>query len=134
MLEIGDELPPWRVASVDPARMRALAELLEDPNPIHLDPEAVRRLGLGDRVINQGPANLAYAINLFQSALPGAVIERLDARFMANVFGGDAVEARARVTDVDAAQRRVTFEYALHVDGGNVAVGGIAVLRLPPEA
>lgn len=133
MLEVGDQLPPWRVASVDPAQMKALAELLADPNPIHLDAQAVRQLGLGDRVINQGPANLAYAVNLFQSALPGAVIEQLDARFMANVCGGDAVEARATVTAVDAAHRRVTLEYALHVAGGNPAVAGIAVLRLPPE-
>lgn len=132
MLKIGDTLPFWRLEHVDPAQMKALAELLADPNPIHLDPEAVRRLGLGDRVINQGPANLAYAINMFQAALPGAVIERLDARFMANVYGGDAVEARATVTAIEG--DRATFEYVLQVDGGGAAVGGTAVLRLPQKS
>ena len=37
--------------------MDVFADILDDPNPIHLDPEAVGRRGLGDRTINQGPAS-----------------------------------------------------------------------------
>jgi acyl dehydratase len=55
-------LGPWRLDSVDSERMREFAVLLADPNPIHLEPEAVRARGLGDRVVNQGPANFGYVL------------------------------------------------------------------------
>jgi 3-hydroxybutyryl-CoA dehydratase len=84
---------------VDPEHIRVLAEALEDPNPIHLDPDAVSRLGLGDRVINQGPANCAYVVNKLRETFPGGRITAFDVRLMANVFGGDEVHAGTRITE-----------------------------------
>ena len=132
MHSVGDLLTPWRLEQVEPANMRELADLLRDPNPIHLDAAAVKQLGLGDRVINQGPANLAYIVNMLNAALPGASLLQLDARFLSNVFGGDAVEAGGRVTSVasDASGTRVSCEIWLNVDGRGPAVGGSAVLLL----
>src|SRR5690625_3172609 len=131
--EIGSELRPWRLDSVSPDKMKALAEVLQDPNPIHLDPAAVERLGLGRRVINQGPANLAYLINMLKAALPGARIVSLQSRFMANVFGGDAVEAGGRVTAREKGTDgvRLTCELWLRVNDGDNAVVGEAVVLLP---
>ena len=133
MLEVGDTLGPWRLPSVEPDKMRALAQVLRDPNPIHLDPNAVAKLGLGDRVINQGPANLAYIVNMLNTALPGARLEQLDARFLANVFGGDAVEASARVTAVETVPggTRVRCEASLVVPERGPTVTALAVLLVP---
>src|SRR4051794_14208592 len=39
----------WKLQRVDAARMKILALLLADPNPVHLDPAAARRLGIADR-------------------------------------------------------------------------------------
>ena len=50
--------------------MKTFAVALADPNPIHLDPEAVKAAGLGDRVINQGPAGLGYLLNMLHEAVP----------------------------------------------------------------
>ena len=130
MTAIGDLLPSWRIESVSPDHMRRLAETLRDPNPIHLDPAAVAKLGLGNRVINQGPANLAYIINMLHAAFPDATLLQLDARFMSNVFGGDAVEAGGRVTAIELTSEgtHVSCDTWLNVDGRGPAVGANAVL------
>ena len=95
----GDALPALS-HRVEPADMARLAEILRDPNPIHLDPAAATALGLGDRVVNQGPANLAYIVNMLVAALPGHRLVELDSRYLANVFGGDLVEAGGTITSV----------------------------------
>lgn len=130
MIAVGDLLPAWRIESVSPDNMRRLAEVLRDPNPIHLDPAAVARLGLGDRVINQGPANLAYIVNMLHSAFPGARLLQLDARFLANVFGGDAAEAGGRVTAIADADNGTCIycDTWLNVDGRGPAVTANAIL------
>ena len=48
------------LARIDPAPMKTVAALLNDSNPIHWDVESVKSLGMGDRVVNQGPNNMAY--------------------------------------------------------------------------
>ncbi|MEI9988315.1 MAG: hypothetical protein WDN69_37590 [Aliidongia sp.] len=66
----GDALPIFVVPSVSAAAMKEWAVFLRDPNPIHLDPEVVKAKGLGDKVINQGPANVAYVMNMLMAAFP----------------------------------------------------------------
>ena len=82
----GDLLKPFRIANVSPETMKSWAKVLRDPNPIHLDPKAVMAMGLGDRVISQGPVNLAYVISMLYGAFPGSRLELLDVRYVANVF------------------------------------------------
>lgn len=132
MMAVGESLPNLRIESVSAEKMRQLAAVLRDPNPIHLDPAAVAKLGLGDRVINQGPANLAYIINMLHAAFPESKLLQLDARFLANVFGGDAVEAGGRVTSLTHEPRgtRVSCETWLNVDGRGPAVTATASLLL----
>ena len=68
----GSELVPF-VIEASPQSMREWSVFLADPNQIHLEVEAVKALGLGDRLINQGPANLAYVMNLLAANFPGSV-------------------------------------------------------------
>ena len=70
IMSAGSELGPWTVDHVDPDKMKVFAEVLADPNPIHLDPQAVIDAGLGDRVINQGPASFGYVLNMLHDAAP----------------------------------------------------------------
>lgn len=95
---VGDALPPFRIEFVDPEWMKNWAEVLHDPNPIHLDVEAVKAAGFGDKRINQGPANLAYMINMLTVAFPGHRIVALDVRYLDNVLEGDAVVAGGVMT------------------------------------
>jgi 3-hydroxybutyryl-CoA dehydratase len=131
-LAVGSELGPWTIDHVDPEKMKVFAVVLADPNPIHLDPEAVSAAGLGDRVINQGPASFGYVLNMLREAAPQATIADLDVRLSANVFGGDRVTAGGRVDAVDEhhGERRLTCSVWLDVHGGRRALQGTATLLL----
>ena len=50
---MGGQSAEWRLEHVDAARMKILALLLDDPNPVHLDADAARRLNVADREVNQ---------------------------------------------------------------------------------
>ena len=132
-MNVGDTLKPFRIASVSPEGMKAWAKFLHDPNPIHLDAAVVKAKGLGDRVINQGPANLAYLINMLQGAVPNGLIESLEVRYVDNVFGGEAVEAGGTVKDVsdDGSKRRVSCEVWLRAEARGAVLTGTAILATP---
>jgi acyl dehydratase len=121
----GDSLPVWR-HQVQAEAMVPIAEILRDPNPIHLDPAAVAAIGLGDRVINQGPANLAYVINMLSAAFPGHHLDSLESRFLANVRAGDLVEAGGTIVELSG--DRITCDLWLEVEGSGHAVKARAVL------
>lgn len=123
----GDPLPPRRL-TVEAAAMPVLARILHDTNPIHLDPAAARAAGLGNRVVNQGPANLAFVLDMLASALPDHRIGEYQARFLGNVFGGDAVEAGGELVAVhdgriicSAWLRRAADDVVLTVEATMVA-------------
>jgi acyl dehydratase len=125
---VGDALPPFMIPSVSPDAMRDWAVFLADPNPIHLDVEVVKAKGLGDKVINQGPINVAYMMNMLMAAFPGATIEAMDSRFLDNVYAGDKVIASGRIVAVDGA--RIDCEFSLDADGRGTVNSGTATIRL----
>ena len=97
----GEALPPFVVGEVPAEKMKTMALLLRDPNPIHWDAAAVSNLGMGDRVINQGPTNMAYVVNMLVGWLGHpALIRSIQVRFLDNVLAGDRVEAGGVVTEV----------------------------------
>jgi acyl dehydratase len=104
-LRVGQELEPFVVERVDPARNMLASAILDDPNPIHYDVQHVRQLGLGDALVNHGPLSLGYLANVairFAGG-PGAV-RRFRARFLGNVLAGDRLVCGGRVKAVE--QRR----------------------------
>lgn len=98
--ESGRLIPAWAVESVDAARMKTMAALLRDPYPVHWDRAANERLGLGGRVINQGPLNLSYVANMLMAWAGPAAVRRLTVSFGRPVLDGDHVVAGGRVLDV----------------------------------
>ena len=132
-LEPGAALGPWVVEHVDPEHMKTLAILLAGPNPIHLNADAARRAGLGDRVVTQGPASVGFVLNMLTDAAPGATIRDVRVRFTANVHGGDAVVAGGSVQQLEevAGGRAVTCAVWLDVRDGPRALDGTATLFLP---
>ena len=126
--EVGTELPPLVIESVDAEKMKIMAAILRDPNPIHFDAERVRELGLGDEVVNQGPSNLSYLLNMVTKWSGGVPTLRSAAvRFLGNVFAGDRVECAGRVTAVDEATGLVTLEVEAHVGDRPVLQGSVVV-------
>lgn len=125
---VGDAIAPFTVDSVSPEAMKDWAVFLADPNPIHLDVEVVKAKGLGDRVINQGPINVAYMMNMLMAAFPGGTIEAMDSRFLDNVYGGDKAVASGRITAIDG--NRLTCEFSLDIEGRGTVNAGTATIRL----
>jgi acyl dehydratase len=135
---VGDSLPDLVIDPVDPARMKTMAALLRDPNPIHWDLDAVGELGMGDRPVNQGPNNMAYLVNLLASYAGGyRGVRSLRVRFLANVFGGDRLVAGGEVTGVAATAdggESVRCDVWLRRDGdaADTVMAGQAVVELRP--
>jgi acyl dehydratase len=132
-VEVGATLPEWRVSSVSAEKMKTTAALLNDPNPIHWDVESVRRFGLGDRPVNQGPLNMAYVMNMLAAWSGGHDrLRRFRVRFMGNVFAGDHLCASGLVTavreedDVPVAD----CEVVLTVVDGEVVLRGSATVAV----
>ncbi len=121
-------LGPWEIESVSGAAMHGLAEIFDDPNPIHLDAAAARAAGIGDRPVNQGPANCCYVVNMLLEAFPAGRISRMKFRLLANVFAGDHVVAGGTVRETS--QDEVHCDVWLDVVDGPRAVEGSAVVSL----
>lgn len=109
---------PGEPITVRADEMKLLALLLRDPNPIHLDPDAAAAVGLGRACVNQGPANLAYALTHATARRPDATLTAFDARFRATVVAGDVVTPVSR-DDGGFALR--------HADGRDAVTGTAAL-------
>ncbi len=126
----GDELKPLAIDPIRPAAMADMAVILADPNPIHLDAAVVKALGLGDREIVQGPIGVGFLLDMLAGALPEGKVEKLDVRFLANVFAGDSLTAAGRVERVERSAEgdRLRCRVWLDVVGGARVVEGAATL------
>lgn len=96
----GDSIPEWVMESVSAQRMKTMAAILRDPNPVHWDRKAVdsMSLGLGKRTINQGPLGLSYMINMLHAWTGPHSIRRIVMRFPQVVLDGERVVARGKIT------------------------------------
>jgi acyl dehydratase len=130
-VKVGDVIPGWTVESVPAEKMKTMALLLRDPNPIHWDVDAVRALGMGDRPINQGPTNQAYIVNMLLTWLGDpARLRSMQVRFIANVYGADRVVAGGEVTALrdDAGVPVADCDVWLDRDDGSRLMEGTVVV------
>jgi acyl dehydratase len=93
-------IPDFVVESVDPQRMKTMAAILRDPYRVHWDRAATTAMGLGGRVINQGPLNVSYIANALHNFAGAGCIRRLTVNFHRPVFDGDRVIAGGRVSEI----------------------------------
>jgi len=131
----GETIPSWTMESVSPARMRTMAAILRDPNPVHWDRAATARLGLGDRVVNQSPINLSYIQNMLMAWAGPRSIKRLRVQFPGVVFEGDRMTAGGvvRSNEVEGQPGAVECDVWLEHEDGTRAIEGIAIVQIPPD-
>jgi acyl dehydratase len=136
-IRAGDEIPPWVMESVSAERMRTMAALLRDPNPLHWDRDAVAALpmGLGRRTINQGPLGLGYIVNMLQAWAGPGCIQRLYMTFPQVVLDGDRVVAAGVVTAVreEGSAQLAECDVWLEREGSGRLLEGSAIVRLPVQ-
>lgn len=131
-IAVGTQLPAFVVHEVSGEHIRMLALLLHDPNPIHFDVAAVAAAGLGDRVVNQGGATMAYLYDML-IAWTGSrdCVRSLQCRFLANVFAGDTVIAGGIVTAVRT--HEIDCDLWVDLQNGPRALSGSATVVLPQQ-
>jgi acyl dehydratase len=132
-VNVGDAIPDWLMESVRPERMRTMAAILRDPNPVHWDREAVARIGFGHRTINQGPLGLSYMVNMLHAWAGPGCIKRLYMTFPMAVLDGDRITAQGVVTAVreDGDGRFAECDVWLARDGTDHPLQGKATVKLP---
>ena len=119
----GDAIPDWVMAEVSAEKMKTMAAILRDPNPLHWDRSAVAALplGLGRRTINQGPLGLSYIINMLLAWQGPECLQRIRMTFPGLVLDGDRVVARGVVKAVS--EGTATCEVWLERDGSRLLEG-----------
>ena len=131
--QAGDQIPDWLMESVSPARMRTMAAILRDPNPVHWDRNACALLGFGQRTINQGPLGLSYMVNMLHAwAGPGS-IRRLVMTFPKAVLDGDRIVARGTVDAVRQTENGTLADCSIWLERGpdDRPLIGTATVALP---
>jgi len=125
---VGQRLEPFVVEAVDAEKMKAMAAILQDPNPIHYDADVVRSLGYGERPINQGPINLAWFMSCaIRFAGSRERLLRTQVRFLGNVFAGERFVAEGTVSAVDRAAGTAELAIECSSDGRPVLAGTATV-------
>jgi 3-hydroxybutyryl-CoA dehydratase len=119
------------VRTVTEADIVAFAAVTGDANPVHLDADYAATTSFGERIAH-GMLSAGYISAVLGTALPGpgAIYLSQSLKFKRPVKIGDAVTARATVTEIDAAKARVTFTTVCLVNGKAV-VDGEAVVMVP---
>jgi acyl dehydratase len=130
VVRVGDLLPDLVIERVNAEKMKTMAAILRDPNPIHWDVEAVQALGMGDRPVNQGPNNMAYLVSLLASYAGGyEYVSAIRVRFLASVFAGERLVAGGRVVSVDGADVGCEVWLRRNGDETDAVMAGTAVVH-----
>ena len=128
---VGDEIPPWTMEFVDPARMKTMAAILRDPYTVHWDRAGNERVGIGPRVINQGPLNVGYIANMLIAWAGPACIRRLTLAFGRPVLDGDSVTAHGVLTEICTVDDELLATCDVWLDRASERlVTGSAVVRI----
>lgn len=118
--------------SVSPERMRTMAALLRDPNPVHWDQEVVKQMGYGAHTVNQGPLGLSYMVNMLHEWMGPTCIRRIVMRFPEFVLSEDRVIAKGTVTAIrsDAGKQLADCKIWLERHGTEPPLEGFATVQL----
>lgn len=131
-VRVGDTASRTRVISADV--VRAFAEVSEDHNPVHLDPEYAAGTPFG-ACIAHGMllGSMISAILANDLPGPGTIYKRQELAFRAPVFVGDTVTATVTCTEVVPERGDAVFETTVTRQDGTVALTGTARVRCPGE-
>jgi acyl dehydratase len=134
-VEVGDEIPPFRMERVTPERMKTVAAIFRDPFPVHWDREATRAMGFEGRLLNQSPVNLGYVINMLMAWAGPTCLRRVRAEFPQPVLDGDSVCAGGRIVAIsrEGEERVAECEAWLERQDGVRSVAARAWVTLPRD-
>lgn len=132
-IKSGDSIPDWIMESVSPEKMKTMAALLRDPNPVHWDKDSVDAIGFGQNTINQGPLGLSYMINMLHAWVGPENIRRVVMTFPKIVFDEDRIIAKGTVKNVrvENSETLADCDIWLHRGDNDSPLVGTATVKLP---
>ncbi len=121
--------------TITEADVMALADLIGDHNPLHVDEEFARKSRFGRRIAHGVfTGGLISAVLGNQLPGPGSIYLSQQIEFLAPVFLGDTVTATVEVTEWRPDKRIITFKTDCHNQDNKQVATGKAVLIAPrPE-
>ena len=130
-VQVGDTLPPLVVPPVDRTTLVLFAGASGDHNPIHIDIDYARRVGMAD-VFAHGMLGMAWLGRLLTNWAPQACLRRLDVRFQGITHLGNAVCCRGRVVEklAHGGERCVRVELSSANQYGQLKIVGEALVAL----
>ena len=117
MYSEGFTLKDWEFL-VPQESMDTWAVILDDPNPIHLDANAVEQVGLGNKTINQGPANIAYILNMIEENFPNSQILKMNNKMTDSVLEGDLVTVSGHITEIKVEESQFVASCSIQLTVG----------------
>ena len=117
MYREGFTLKDWEFL-VPQESMDTWAVILDDPNPIHLDANAVKQVGLGNKTINQGPANIAYILNMIEENFPNSQIQKMNNKMTDSVLEGDLVTVSGHITEIKVEESQFVASCSIQLTVG----------------
>jgi 3-hydroxybutyryl-CoA dehydratase len=111
------------------ADIRAFAELSGDFNPVHLDDEFARTTRFGRRIAH-GMLGASLISTVLGTKLPGqgAIYLSQTLQFVAPIFPGDTITAKATVTKIKEGKPIITLETVCENQRGETLIKGEAVV------
>ena len=106
--------------------MNLWAEILDDPNPIHLDENSVKLLGLGEKTINQGHANIAYIINAINYNFPESEIIKLNNKMTDSIVEGDKITVSGHIENIVEKNKKIIITCQLQLNVGKEKVSVVS--------
>lgn len=132
---VGQELSALVKPPITQEQLRQYADASGDHNPIHLDPDAARSVGL-DGVIAHGMLSMAFLgqfVNQQIAGEPGARVERLKVRYIGMVRLGDTLTCKGKVVQIaqEAQKTAITLECWAQNQRGEPVTTAEAVVCVP---
>tara|TARA_B100000482_G_scaffold32326_1_gene20568 strand:- start:409 stop:813 length:405 start_codon:yes stop_codon:yes gene_type:complete len=121
----GDSLENWNFTVIQ-ENMDLWAEILNDPNPIHLDVNSVKLLGLGEKTINQGHANIAYIINAINYNFPESEIIKLNNKMTDSIVEGDKITVSGYIENIVEKNKKIIITCQLQLNVGKEKVSVVS--------
>jgi 3-hydroxybutyryl-CoA dehydratase len=127
--KVGDEATVSK--TITDEDIRVFADLVGDHNSIHLDDEYAGKTRFGRRIAHgMLSASLISTVIGTQLPGPGSVYLRQSYQFVAPVFPGDTVTARATITKIREDKPIITLETVCLNQDGQLVVKGEALVLL----
>ncbi|WP_456487031.1 MaoC family dehydratase [Candidatus Alkanophaga liquidiphilum] len=128
----GYEIPPL-VRDITRSRILKYADAGGDYNPIHVNEEFAKKVGLGG-IIAHGMLSYAFLVQMMTNWLPKPTyLKRLGVEFRAMVFPGDVVTCKGKVVRkyVKDGENYIECEIWCENQKGEKTTIGMAVATLP---